>query len=123
VVASRCCPWVFRTAVCGKVFLFSKLTFFFCNHEDAACVVCEVDTDDVLMVPGPWTCPNNYDILYTGWVAASFRDHTKPFTYVRQDGRFWKRYDLDNGFFYGRFAWILPLVVSSDRVLETKMAH
>ncbi len=49
---------------------------------DAGCTVCEVDSDDVLMVPAVTACPAGYEMLYTGWLASSYRDHSKPFTPV-----------------------------------------
>lgn len=55
------------------------------HDRDAACAVCEVNSDDVIMIPGPITCPSGYDLLYSGWIAANFFNHPKPHQYICVD--------------------------------------
>ncbi len=45
--------------------------------------MCEVNTDDVLMIPGPQSCPTGYDRMYAGWLAANNNNGNRPNNFVR----------------------------------------
>ncbi|XP_045163697.2 uncharacterized protein LOC123528017 [Mercenaria mercenaria] len=55
------------------------------NH-DVPCVVCRVPNKDVLMVPGSSSCPNAYNLQYSGYLMAGYYSHAASSHYLCVDG-------------------------------------
>ena len=46
------------------------------EHDDVPCAVCYVSTrETVLMIPGKYTCPQNWTREYYGWLMAEYHNH------------------------------------------------